>query len=55
MAAVHVLLVALQIQLGFRVQGLQGYLAHKKTNPPRTTVGPYAQANSRVLGEGVFL
>ena len=22
--------------LGFRVQGLQGYLAHKKTPPPRT-------------------
>jgi hypothetical protein len=30
---------------------VQGYLAHKNTQPPRTTIGPYC----RVLGGGRFL
>ena len=29
---------------------LQGYLAHKKIDPPRTTIGPSALAYCRILG-----
>ena len=31
-------------------QPLQGYLAHKKQPPPRTTIGPWAYSYCRVLG-----
>jgi len=35
---------------------LQGYLAQKKQPPPpRTAIGPLAEAYSRVLGGGIFL
>ena len=34
---------------------LQGYLAHKKLQSPRTTIRPCAYAYCRVLGQGVFL
>jgi len=38
-----------------RGERIQGYLAHKKTHPPRTTIGPQAYAYCRVLGGGVSL
>jgi hypothetical protein len=37
------------------IGGLQGYLAYEHALPPRSTVGPYAEAYCRVLGECVFL
>ena len=34
---------------------MQGYLAHEKTRPPRTTIGTYVSAYCRILEGGVFL
>jgi hypothetical protein len=33
---------------------VQGYLAHRKMPPPRTTIGPWVQPYCRVLGAGGF-
>ena len=30
---------------------IQGYLAHKKTPPPRTVIGPYARAYHLEIGD----
>ena len=36
------------------MSGVQGYLAHKKTHPPRTLPQAYAQGPNGVLGKWAF-
>ena len=40
------------VRVEMQMQGLQGYLAHKKNQTPRTTIGPHTEAYCKVLARG---